>query len=88
MTAWTVDQRARVLRALVGYCEDHVDTQVGWTNNRGYSCDETGCGICNASEEAAEDWLGAFEAGNVYDFPWSDEEVQEIADGLWADETD
>jgi hypothetical protein len=61
----TNGQRIKVLGALIEYCEDHIASRRDWQNDRGLTCDELGCGICNAdsSQRAAEAWFQDWENG-------------------------
>jgi hypothetical protein len=83
-----------IRRALTAYCENHLVSRRGWTNDVGYTCDELGCMICNgdSAAETADYWLAAL-AEPVYDedgypenwvpdLPFDPDDAEEMAELL------
>lgn len=69
---------SKILQALIAYCGDHQNTE----DTYGVSCDERGCGICNADspEDAASNWFAMWEADEAhlpFD-PANEEEMNQI----------
>jgi len=91
------EQRGPILQALTNYCTEHLRTRHGWQDDRGYTCDELGCMICNGgtAAETAERWLSDFEEpyidddGHQYPQPWMPfdlDDPEQVAEWLEDDD--